>query len=147
MNISEKVAYIKGLAEGLSLDETTKEGKLIAAIIDILDDVAVEIDDIEETVADMADQIDAVDEDLSSIEELIYDEDDDEDGCCCCGDEDDDEVYEVVCPACNDVIYLDAEMLADEGIDCPNCGTALEFDFDCCDDDCCCGCHDEEDGE
>ena len=117
MNISEKVAYIKGLAEGLSLDETTKEGKLIAAIIDILDDVAVEIDDIEETVADMADQIDAVDEDLSSIEELIYDEDDDEDGCCCCGDEDDDEVYEVVCPACNDVIYLDAEMLADEGID------------------------------
>ena len=59
----------------------------------------------------------------------------------------DDEVYEVVCPACNDVIYLDAEMLADEGIDCPNCGTALEFDFDCCDDDCCCGCHDEEDGE
>ena len=146
MNISEKVAYIKGLAEGLNLDDTTKEGKLLSAIIDILDDVAVEIDDIEDTVVDMAEQLDAVDEDLASIEEIIYedDEDEDDDDCCCC---EDDEVYEVECPACHDVIYLDEDMLDQEGIDCPNCGTPLEFDFDCCcdDDDCCCGCHDEED--
>ena len=146
MNISEKVAYIKGLAEGLNLDDTTKEGKLLSAIIDILDDVAVEIDDIEDTVVDMAEQRDAVDEDLASIEEIIYedDEDEDDDDCCCC---EDDEVYEVECPACHDVIYLDEDMLDQEGIDCPNCGTPLEFDFDCCcdDDDCCCGCHDEED--
>lgn len=145
MNISEKVAYIKGLAEGLSLDETTKEGKLLAAIIDVLDDISVEIDDIEETMSDMGDQLDAVDEDLSSVEELIYD-DCDEDDDCCCGCEDDDEVYEVECPACNDIIYLDAEMLEDGSIECPNCGTPLEFDFDCdCDDDCCCGCDDKAD--
>ncbi len=145
MNISEKVAYIKGLAEGLNLDDTTKEGKLIAAIIDILDDVAVEIDDIEDTVVDMSEQLDAVDEDLASLEEIIYedDEDEDDDCGCCCGD--DDEVYEVECPACHDVIYLDEEMLDQAGIDCPNCGTPLEFDFDCCEDDCCCGCHTEED--
>lgn len=148
MNISEKVAYIKGLAEGLALDDTTKEGKLLAAIIDVLDDISVEIDDVEETVADMADQIDAVDEDLSSLEEIIYDDDDCDCDCdcdddCCC---EDDEVYEVECPACNDIIYLDADMLAEDGIDCPNCGTPLEFDFDCCDDDCC-GCHDEAEEE
>lgn len=149
MNISEKVAYIKGLAEGLSLDESTKEGKLLAAIIDILDDVSVEIDDIEETISDLGDQIDAVDEDLSTVEEIIYDDEDDEDDdCCCCGDDEDDEVYEVECPACNDIIYLDADMLAEDGVDCPNCGTRLEFDFDgcdCCDDDdCCCDCHADE---
>lgn len=136
MNISEKVAYIKGLAEGLSLDSSTKEGKLLSAIIDILDDVAVELEDIEENAADMAGQIDAVDEDLASVEELIY-EDEDED--CCCGCEDDD-VYEVECPTCNDTIYLDADMLEEGGIKCPNCGEELEFDFDCCEDDCCCGC-------
>ena len=36
MEISEKVAYLKGLAEGLNLDTDSKEGKLIAAIIDVL---------------------------------------------------------------------------------------------------------------
>lgn len=110
MNISEKVAYIKGLAEGLSLDDSTKEGKLLAAVIDVLEDIAVEIDDIEENAADMAAQIDAVDEDLASVEELIYDDDEDDCDCCC----DDDDVYEVECPKCHDTIYLDADMLADE---------------------------------
>lgn len=133
MNISEKVAYIKGLAEGLALDEATKEGKILSAIIDVLDDIAVEIDDVEEVISDLGDQIDAVDEDLSSIEEIIYDDED----CDCDCDCDDDELYEVECPNCNDIIYLDEDMLAEDGIDCPNCGTALEFDFDGC--DCCCG--------
>ena len=45
MEISEKVAYLKGLAEGLALDTESKEGKLIAAIIDVLDDIALEIAD------------------------------------------------------------------------------------------------------
>ena len=142
MNISEKVAYIKGLAEGLSLDDSTKEGKILKAVIEVLEDISVEIDDIEENAANMAGQIDAVDEDLASVEELIYDDDDDD--CCCC-DDDDDAVYEVECPSCNDTIYLDADMLAEGGIKCPNCGEELEFDFDGCDDDCCCGCdHDSE---
>ena len=47
MNITEKVSYIKGLAEGLSLDETTKEGKLLAAVIDVLDDIAHQVDEME----------------------------------------------------------------------------------------------------
>ena len=36
MTLSEKAAYIQGLADGLDLDETTKEGKLIAALIDLV---------------------------------------------------------------------------------------------------------------
>ena len=95
----------------------------------------------------MLEQIDAVDEDLSSVEEIIYGDDDCD--CCDCDDDcdcNDDEVYEIECPACNDVIYLDADMLAEEGMTCPNCGTDLEFDFDCdCDCDCdCCGEESEE---
>ena len=140
MDICEKIAYIKGLAEGLSLDETTKEGKILNAIIDLLGDITEEICDIEDACDELMEQIDAVDEDLSSVEELIYGEDDE----CDCDDCDcdcDDEVYEIECPACNDIIYLDADMLEEEGMTCPNCGTDLEFDFDCdcdCDDcDCC----------
>lgn len=138
MDISEKVAYIKGLAEGLALDETTKEGKILAAIIDLLDDIAVEIDDIEVGCDDMSEQLDAVDEDLSAVEEVVYDDDeDDDDDCCHC---DDDELYEVECPSCHDIIYLDEDMLEEDGMTCPNCGTSLEFDFDGCDDDCDCDC-------
>jgi len=154
MDICEKIAYIKGLAEGLALDETTKEGKILTAIVDLLDDMAVEICDIEDGCDELMEQIDAVDEDLSSVEDVIYGDDDDD--CCDCCDCDDDEcddedLYEIECPACHDSIYLDSEMLDEEGMTCPNCGTELQFDFDCdcdcdcnCDDNCDCG-SDKED--
>ncbi|MCQ2477728.1 MAG: hypothetical protein MJ091_00720 [Clostridia bacterium] len=137
MDICEKIAYIKGLTEGLDLDTESKEGKILAAVIDLLGDITEEICDIEDACDDMSEQLDAVDEDLSSVEELLYD--DCEDGCDCdcgCADEGLDEVE---CTACHDTVYLDEDMLDDEGIDCPNCGTHLEFDFDCdCDcEDCC----------
>lgn len=144
MDICEKIAYIKGLTAGLELDETTKEGKILAAVIDLLGDITEEICDIEDACDDMSEQIDAVDEDLSHIEDIVYEEDEYDDDCDCCGDEDDD-LYEIECPACHDTIYLDESMLEDEGMKCPNCGTELEFDFDCdCDD-----CHDcgSENGE
>ncbi len=146
MDICEKIAYIKGLAEGLELSDDTKEGKILGAIIDLLGDITEEICDIEDGCDELMEQIDAVDEDLASLEEIIYEDDEDDcdcdcDDCCDC----DDEVYEIECPACNDVIYLDGDMLAEEGMTCPNCGTELEFDFD---GDCdCCECDDECDAE
>jgi len=147
MDICEKVAYIKGLAEGMKLDTESNEGKILSAIIELLGDITEEICDIEDACDDMSEQLDAVDEDLSSLEDIIYEDCDcdcdcDDDDCDCC----DDELYEVECPACHDIIYLDEEMLEEEGINCPNCNTPLEFDFDCCcDDECdCCG-EDKED--
>ena len=129
MTISEKISYIKGLAEGLSLDDTTKEGKILLAVIDLLGDMCDEIDAIDEACAEIGEQLDAVDEDLSLLEDDFYadDEDfeDDEDDYC------DDDVYEVECPNCNDIIYLDESMLEEEEMVCPNCGTRLEFEFEC----------------
>lgn len=141
MTISEKVAYIKGLAEGMELDTDSKEGKILSAIIDVLGDICDEIDALDDAQIELAEQLDAVDEDLSDVEEIIYEDDeyddeyDDEEY-----DDDDDEVYEVTCPNCGDKIYLDEDMLLDGNMDCPNCGTNLEFEFDCdCDcDDCDC---------
>ncbi|MBR7071152.1 MAG: hypothetical protein IKI29_03195 [Clostridia bacterium] len=147
MDIAEKVAYLKGLTEGLDLDAESKEGKLFAAIIDVLDEMAIEIEDIETACDDMSDQIDAVDEDLAAVEEILYDEDEEDDDCCDCCDCDDDAVYEIECPECHDIIYLDDEMIEDGSILCPNCKTELEFDFDDCDDDCDCGCGCKDDEE
>ncbi len=138
MDICEKIAYIKGLAEGLELDTATKEGKILSAIIDLLGDITEEICDIEDACDDMSEQIDAVDEDLSTVEDIIYGDDEDDCDCDCdCDDCCDDEIYEIECPACQDVIYLDEDMIDEGGIECPNCGTPLEFDFDC---DCGCDC-------
>ena len=72
MTISEKVAYLKGLAEGLALDTETKEGKLIAAIIDVLDEMCEKVGEIEEDLYDMEDGLDAVSDDLSEVEEVLY---------------------------------------------------------------------------
>ena len=139
MNTSEKVAYVKGLSEGLGYDNTSKEGKILAAILDILEDVAHDIEDLEENAWDLGEAIDQVSDDLAEIEELVYDEDfdDDEDEdedyepcSCCCGEEDEDEpvFYEVTCPKCGNTITIDEDVLDLGAIDCPNCGEELEFD-------------------
>lgn len=130
MTVTERVAYLKGLTEGLDLDTSTKEGKLLSAIIDVLDDLAFEVSDLQEVVGELGEQIDMIDEDLDGLEEIVYedDEDYDDDDCDCgCGDGD---LYEVVCPSCGDSIYLDEDMVDEGEMECPNCGEHLEFDFD-----------------
>ncbi len=146
MTINEKVSYIKGLADGLGLDENNKQDKILKAIIDVLEDVALSIEELDDTCAEMGEQIDAVDEDLANLEDDFYEDEcdcdcDDEDCDCCC--EDDEFEYEIECPNCHDCIYLTEDMIEEGEINCPGCGTNLEFDFDCdcdCDGGCdCCG--------
>ena len=80
MTISEKVAYLKGLAEGLDLDTAkSKEGKLIAAIIDVLDDMSEKFVDLEDELCDVEDGLDAVSDDLCEVEEALYELEDDDD--------------------------------------------------------------------
>ena len=80
MNLTEKAAYIKGLVEGLNLDESTKEGKVIKAIVDLLDDITLSVSDLEDSVAEIGEQVDAIDEDLEELEDDYYsfDEDDED---------------------------------------------------------------------
>ena len=147
MEILEKVAYMKGLAEGLSLDTKTKEGKLLTVIMDILEDIALEIEDLYEEQAELEEDMDAISDDLSDVETYLYemdgeydeDEDEDEDG----------EVYETTCPNCEEEILFDETILEDGFVQCPNCGEKLEFDLseldECCGDCCCGNCEDDED--
>lgn len=133
MTVSEKVAYIKGLAENAGFSDNEAKDKVVKAIIDVLEDIAGAIGEINE-------QLDAVDEDLATLEEDFYEDDEDYDD----EEYDDDFCYEVECPACHDVIYLDDEMIDEGGIKCPNCGQELEFDISC--DECggCADCGGEE---
>ena len=94
MTISEKVAYLKGLAEGLNLDtEKSKEGKLISVMIGILEELAMSVEDLEENALDLGEEIDVLSDDLSDVEDVVFDEDED-------GEDYDDDWFEVECPGC-----------------------------------------------
>ncbi len=141
MTITERAAYIKGLAEGLGIDDSTKEGKVLNALISAFDDLALTVADLEAEVDELTEEVDAIDEDLGSLEEDYYDLDDEDDGCTCgCEDEaeddSDEDLYEVCCPTCGDVVCIDSTMLQEGQTTCPNCGELLEFDLE-----------DEDDGQ
>ena len=116
MTISEKVAYLKGLAEGLNLDvEKSKEGKLISVMIGILEEVGMSLEDLEENVTALGEELDAVSDDLSDVESVVFDDVDEED------DEDEDDFFEVECPNCQEPLIIDDEALAAGEVECPNC--------------------------
>ena len=133
MEINEKVAYLKGLAEGMELDTGKKEGKLLAAIIDILEDISLELLDLQDQSDELMDGLDAVSDDLEDVEDVVFgedDEDDDEDSEYYEDDLDEDEdCYATTCPTCEETIYFDESVLEEGEVICPNCGEKLEFDL------------------
>lgn len=131
MTVTEKVAYLKGLIEGMDFDKDDKETKVLNAVLDVLEDLALTVSDLDDEMELVTEQLDAVDEDLADLEEVFYDEAED----CCC---DDDDMYEVVCPNCGETVYFDEEIILDGEAECPSCGELLEFDCDCedCDGEC-----------
>ena len=142
MTPAEKVAYLKGLAEGLGVDAETKEGKLFQVIIDVLNDLALDMEDLEASVDEIGEDLDDVIDDVEEIESYLEEldeecccEDDEDCGCCCgsCEEDDEDEepvFYEVTCPACENTITVDEDVLLMGAIECPNCGETLEFDIE-----------------
>ena len=148
MTISEKSAYLKGLMDGLNLNTESDEGKMIAAIVDLLGDVTKKLTAVEDTTIAISDELDEIEEDLDAIEDFIMDEDDDYDD----DDEDEDDdfdwddededydegfdfgdedstIYEVEC-ACGEIIDFDEETLEKGSMTCPNCGETLEFSLE-----------------
>ena len=141
MSMTEKSAYLKGLADGLEYDKTTKEGKIIAALLELVDEMAQaiavvqnDIEEIDEDLDYLNEYIEEIDEDLSDVEDFLdeeccCDEDEDEeyeecDGDCAscdgcdCGDED---YFEIICPSCGETVCFDSE-LDPENLLCPACG-------------------------
>lgn len=175
MSIREKIAYIKGLAEGLKLDENKDEVKVLNAVIEMLDEMSDMVCETKDTLDGLAYSVEAIDDELSELEEAVYDEDDEE--CChghheghhhhhhhhhCCDDEfdfddcdcgcdDEDIFYEVTCPTCGAEINVAEDVLLCGETSCPKCGEILEFDFSSLgeddDDECDCCSSDNEHNE
>ena len=152
MKITEKAAYLKGLYEGMGIGDKEPTGKLIGELIELVSNMAEQIDVLSNECKELREYIEEIDEDLDAVEEEFYgDEEDDEDD-----DFDDDEdddfddeddedanFYEATCPSCGEIVCFD-DTLDPDDITCPACGEK----FSCvCDGDCegCSDCCDEED--
>ncbi|MDD6728744.1 MAG: hypothetical protein PUE08_05950 [Eubacteriales bacterium] len=135
METTESLGYLKGLLDGLDLDGNKKETKVFNAIVDVLSNLVEDIDDMTEGVELLADQVDAVDEDLAELEEEVYGDYDDCDCCDCCDDDCEDAEFEVECPLCNETFTVDEDTVMEGSINCPNCGEKLEFEMCDCDED------------
>ena len=128
-DLKSRVAYLQGLAEGLSLEQSSKEGKLFSAIIGVLDDIVQEVGAMSEKQVELESYLEAIDEDLGDLEENVYEDDDEDDF-----DEEDFEddgddmdggdYVEIECPKCHDIVRFDSSILEDDEpieVTCPNC--------------------------
>lgn len=153
MTISEKVAYLKGLMEGLSYPTDTPEGKILGCMADILSDIALSCEDLEQETVRLGEYVEELDEDLGAVEEYLFTEEDDEDD-----DEDEDEdedkeiefddfdefddedddedeesdedIYALDCPSCGETIYLNESLLDETNILCPACHEPISFEIE-----------------
>ena len=124
MTISEKVAYLKGLAEGLNLDtEKSKEGKLISVMIGILEELAMSVEDLEENALNLGEEIDVLSDDLADVEDVVFDEDEDDE------EDYDDDWCEGEGPTCGETRIVDDEALAEGEVECPKCGSRYAMDL------------------
>jgi hypothetical protein len=87
----EKVAYLNGLIDGMELDESTKEGKALIVIAEILEDIVEALEELDEDQAEMEEYVELMDEDLSNVEDELFGEFDIDDF----DDEDDEDLEEV----------------------------------------------------
>lgn len=125
--IKEKIAYLKGLSDGMKLGEQSDEGKALVKVYEILEDITDALEGLARAQSEMEDYVEAIDEDLDDLEEFVMDFDlDDED----IDELLDDDLYEVVCPECGEEYYTDFESFEDNDVYCPFCEAHFELEDD-----------------
>lgn len=132
MKLTEKMSYLKGYIDGLEVEKTSKEWKVIDKMSDLMDEMVAYIEDLQNQVDELSELCENLDEDLKDVETEVFncdiddnlDNDFDEEV-----DFDNDQLYEAICPTCGKTILLTEDMLDEGGIEC-SCGESLEFDFE-----------------
>ena len=135
MELNKKAAYLQGLVDGLGIDDTTKEGKIIKAMSALLGEMAEVIESVDEDLSRAYDQINDLSDELEDLEADLYEDEDAEDEDDDAADEDedagDDDIasepfYEVACPACGETVYVSEDDLDAGEANCAHCGVTFE---------------------
>ena len=123
MGVSDKVAYLSGLMDGLSYEKESREGKVFDAIISVLKEIGDELDAIRSDMTDLEEFAEALDDDVSALEGFLDDgngEDDEEEG---------EAFIDIECPSCGHINAIDPEVLWDADVHteilCTQCQAAI----------------------
>ena len=125
MDLNAKAAYIRGLMTGMEFDPNSKNGKIIAAMMDLLEEMAATVTEHDQALDQAFDELDAIDEDMDDLTDALFDTDDEdkEDA------QEDEAEYEVTCPNCGAVTTVDEDTLLNQELVCPNCGAAFDIEL------------------
>ena len=145
MELSKRAAYLQGLVDGLGVDESTKEGKIIKAMSALLAEMAEALEGLDEDLSRAYDQINDLSDELEDLEADLYEDDDEEDDDEDEDDEDEDDeddeedaddandddiasepFYEVACPNCGETVYVSEDDLDAGEANCAHCGVTFE---------------------
>lgn len=134
MGISEKLGYVRGLADGLGVKDATPEGRLLLAVIDLLGDMT-------QSMVEMGMMVQDLEESVEDLITDVYDDDDD--------DDDDDESHirffpgshsgedvededgegDPSCVNCGAPVAITREVLLEGRVTCPECGQQMMLDI------------------
>ncbi|MDZ4132802.1 MAG: AraC family transcriptional regulator [Dethiobacteria bacterium] len=128
-DLKARVSYLRGFTEGLDLGDESKEQKVLQRVIDLLEDMTDEIEQLRVDYEELFEYTEAIDEDLTEMEEDFYDDDGEDD------DDDDSEDFDggfsIECPNCREIVVVDDDILDQETsieVTCPGCGEVVLVD-------------------
>ena len=132
MTISEKVAYIQGLYDGLGLDgEKSGEARILAELLDVMKEVGQRLDGVDTILDSFDEELDALGDSVADLEDAVFDDEDEEDEFSFDSDGDlDEDFFEIPCPTCGEDLVVDDETLAAGVVDCPACGGKFALSFE-----------------
>ena len=123
MDLNAKAAYIRGLMTGMEFDPASKNGKVIAAMMDLLEEMAAQVVEHDNALDQVYDELETLDQDVDDIVSDLYADDDEDDD----AEEDSDEaLYEVTCPNCGETVYVSEDDLDAGEANCAHCGVTFE---------------------
>ena len=121
--LTDKVSYLKGMADGMKLNMDKDANKLIIEILNALGEFAEEMQAMSNAHDELNEYVESIDDDLADLEETLFgDEEDDEEA----DVEDDDEIIAYACPECGHEIEFRADDVdLSEDYLCPACGKPI----------------------
>lgn len=130
MTITEKVAYIQGLFDGMRLDtEKSGEARILSEVLDVLREVGQQLDGMEASMDQFDGDLDTLEDAVAGLEEAVFEEDGQEaglDG----SDGEEEDFFQIPCPTCGEDLVVDDEALAARLVECPVCHGKFALSFD-----------------
>ncbi len=131
MTISEKVAYIQGLFDGLKLDaEKSGEARILSEVLDVLREVGQQLDSMDAAMDQFDEELDTLGGTVAELEEAVFDDEDEQDADFDDLDDDEEDFFEIPCPTCGEDLVVDDEALAAGLVECPVCGGKFALSFE-----------------